>query len=119
MCPSTEGEERKQFVFKMISVLHYNEICFFEMWKKYGKNLHLKAPKFYYGRGMTESDSGLILMEDLSNTVSKEPFTGLKFFNDEQVRFMITRMSANYLDRKLNAHNSNKFMIKYNLNFTF
>ena len=87
LCSATESEERRKSTLEMICVLHFNEIAFLQMLKKDGKNLQMKVPQLYYCREISETRPGFILMEDLSENVSKTPFTGLKFLNDDQVSY--------------------------------
>ena len=83
--PIEEQKQQKETNFKMISELHSNEIMFYEIFTKHCQDGVLKIPKYYFGREMTETQEGLILMEDLSKKCSKQKFQGLQFLSDKQV----------------------------------
>ena len=85
--PEEERNAKKQETFGKVSELHSNELAFYSLLKE-AKIDELKVPKFIFGREMTETQDGLILMEDFSNPDLKktdEKYEGLQYLDESQV----------------------------------
>ena len=85
-----ERTQKTQETFDMVSELHANELKFYSYFKNQ-KIQGLKIPAFIFGREMTDTQEGLILMEDFSSEEIEtrkedETYEGLQHLNDQQVR---------------------------------